>query len=88
MEKLKNLKLPKLKKMKKSKKKVRKKEKNKINKLELKDNHLIAIWGGSPGSGKTTLAVKTAKELAEKKKNVIILHDDVFVQLYQFYCQI
>ena len=63
--------------MKKSKKKVRKKEKNKINKLELKDNHLIAIWG-SPGSGKTTLAVKTAKELAEKKKNVIILHDDVF----------
>ena len=61
--------------MKKSKKKVRKKEKNKINKLELKDNHLIAIWG-SPGSGKTTLAVKTAKEL-QKKENVIILHDDV-----------
>ncbi len=38
---------------------------------------MIAIWG-SPGSGKTTLSVKIAKELAEKEKNVIIIHDDIF----------
>lgn len=42
-----------------------------------KDNQIIAIWG-SPGSGKTTLSIKIAKELASKKKNVIIIHDDVF----------
>ena len=33
---------------------------------------MLAVWG-SPGCGKTTVAVKLAKHLAEKKKDVILL---------------
>lgn len=33
---------------------------------------VLAVWG-SPGSGKTTTAVKLAKHLAEKKQNVVLL---------------
>ncbi len=54
------------------------KKKSQKNKNILRnDNKIIAIWG-SPGSGKTTLALKIAKELGSKKKNVMIIHDDVF----------
>jgi MinD-like ATPase involved in chromosome partitioning or flagellar assembly len=41
------------------------------------DNQVLAVWG-SPGSGKTTLSVKIAKELQTKKHSVaIVLCDDV-----------
>ena len=36
---------------------------------------VLAVWG-SPGSGKTTAAVKLAKYLADHKKNVSLLHAD------------
>lgn len=37
--------------------------------------NIIAVWG-SPGSGKTTFSIKLAKELASKKKNVIVVFAD------------
>lgn len=58
-------------------KKEEKKSKNKNIDVFEKDNQIIAIWG-SPGSGKSTLAVKLAKEFADQKKNVILLHDDIY----------
>lgn len=42
-----------------------------------KDIQMIALWG-TPGSGKTTLSVRLAKQLADEKKNVLLIHDDVF----------
>ncbi len=36
---------------------------------------IIAVWG-SPSSGKSTFSIKLAKELASKKKNVIIVFAD------------
>lgn len=54
----------------------RKKEEN-GNDILQKDNQIIAVWG-SPGSGKSILTVKIAKELAMKKKNVMIICDDIF----------
>lgn len=39
------------------------------------DRQITAIWG-SGYSGKTVLTVKIAKELAAKKKNVLIIHCD------------
>lgn len=37
---------------------------------------MLAVWG-SPGSGKTVTAVKIAKMLSAKKKNVILLLCDM-----------
>ena len=64
--------------------KLRKSQKNQKNKETLdiinetvaNNNQLIAVWG-SPNSGKTTLAVNIAKELAKNKKNVLIVHNDI-----------
>ena len=39
-------------------------------------NQVLAVWG-SPGSGKSTVAVKLAKYLAGKKRNVILLTCDM-----------
>jgi len=52
-------------------------ENKKSKKQQVKERQTIAIWG-SPGSGKTTLAIRIAKQLANKKKNVILVHDDIF----------
>ncbi|MCL2189159.1 MAG: ParA family protein [Defluviitaleaceae bacterium] len=41
------------------------------------NNNVIAIWG-SPSSGKTVTAMKLARELEAKKKNVIIIFADLF----------
>ncbi|WP_020072460.1 ParA family protein [Faecalispora sporosphaeroides] len=41
----------------------------------MQDNRLIAIWG-SVASGKTTLTIKIAKELAALKKNVLVIYCD------------
>ena len=37
---------------------------------------ILAVWG-SPNSGKTTISVKLAAELAKQKKNVVIVHCDM-----------
>ena len=39
-------------------------------------NQVLAVWG-SPGCGKTMTAVKLAKHLAAKKKNVVLLLCDM-----------
>jgi len=41
------------------------------------NNNILAIWG-SPSSGKTVTAMKLARELEAKKKNVIIIFADLF----------
>lgn len=37
---------------------------------------LITVWG-SPGSGKTTTAIKLAVALAHERQNVVLIHSDV-----------
>lgn len=39
------------------------------------NNQILAIWG-SPSSGKTVTAVKIASELAQRKKNVVVVMSD------------
>lgn len=46
---------------------------------------MLAVWG-SPGCGKTTTAVKLAKHLAEKKKNVILLLCDTTTPMLPCIC--
>ena len=46
-------------------------------------NKIIAVMG-SPGSGKTTASIKLAAELAEKKKNVILVFCDPFTPVIPF----
>jgi len=41
------------------------------------ENKIIAVWG-SPSSGKTVTAMKLARELETKKRNVIIIFSDLF----------
>lgn len=41
----------------------------------MKSNQILAIWG-NPNCGKTTISIKIARELALKKKNVIIVMCD------------
>ena len=48
-------------------------------------NQVLAIWG-SPGCGKTTTAVKLAKYLAGKKKNVILLLCDMTAPMLPCIC--
>lgn len=46
---------------------------------------VLAVWG-SPGSGKTTLAVKMAKYLADRKKNVVLLLCDMTAPMLPCIC--
>ena len=46
---------------------------------------LLAVWG-SPGSGKTTAAVKIAKYLTDKKKNVALLFCDMAAPMLPCVC--
>ena len=48
-------------------------------------SQVLAVWG-SPGSGKTTVAVKLAKYLAGKKKNVILLLCDMTAPMLPCIC--
>lgn len=43
---------------------------------------VLAVWG-SPGSGKTTAAVKLAKHLADRKKNVALVFADMTAPMMQ-----
>lgn len=45
--------------------------------------NMLAI-AGSPGSGKTSLAVKLAAEIAGKRKNVVLVCSDPFVPSIPF----
>ena len=46
---------------------------------------VLAVWG-SPGSGKTTAAVRIAKYLADKRKNVILLLCDMTAPMLPCIC--
>lgn len=46
---------------------------------------VLAVWG-SPGSGKTTTAVKLAKTLADKRKNVLLLLCDMTAPMLPCIC--
>ena len=46
---------------------------------------MLAVWG-SPGSGKTVTAVKIAKMLSAKKKNVILLLCDMTAPMLPCSC--
>lgn len=46
---------------------------------------ILAVWG-SPGSGKTTVAAKLAKHLADKKKNVVFLLCDMTAPMLPCIC--
>ncbi len=46
---------------------------------------VLAVWG-SPGSGKTVTAVKLAKHLADRKKNVVLLLCDMTAPMLPCIC--
>lgn len=46
---------------------------------------VLAVWG-SPGSGKTTVAVKLAKYLADRKRNVSLLLCDMTAPMLPCIC--
>lgn len=46
---------------------------------------VLAVWG-SPGAGKTTAAVKLAKYLADKKKNVVLVLCDMTAPMLSCIC--
>lgn len=46
---------------------------------------ILTVWG-SPGSGKTTVAVKLAKHLADKKKNVVLILCDMTAPMLPCIC--
>lgn len=60
-------------------------EKEESVKEEILHGGVLAVWG-SPGSGKTTTAVKLAKYLADKKKNVILLLCDMTAPMLPCIC--
>ena len=45
--------------------------------------NMLAVVG-SPGSGKTTISIKTAQEIAKQHKNVIVVFADPFVPVLPF----
>lgn len=54
-------------------------------KEEILHGGVLAVWG-SPGSGKTTTAVKLAKYLADRKKNVILVICDMTAPMLPCIC--
>ncbi|BAL01477.1 hypothetical protein OBV_42780 [Oscillibacter valericigenes Sjm18-20] len=49
------------------------------------DVQVLAVWG-SPGSGKTTISVRLAKYLADKKRNVVLLLCDMTAPMLPCIC--
>lgn len=50
-------------------------------------NNIISVWG-SPSSGKTTISIKLASELASKKKNIaIVFADNTYSTLSSVYAE-
>jgi Mrp family chromosome partitioning ATPase len=54
-------------------------------KEEILHGGVLAVWG-SPGSGKSTVAVKLAKYLADKKKNVVLVLCDMTAPMLPCIC--
>lgn len=54
-------------------------------KEEVLHGGVLAVWG-SPGSGKSTVAVKIAKHLADKKKNVVLVLCDMTAPMLPCIC--
>ncbi|MDD2294372.1 MAG: hypothetical protein PHV21_04020 [Synergistaceae bacterium] len=52
---------------------------------QVESGGILAVWG-SPGSGKTVTAVKLAKALADKKKNVALLMCDMTAPMLPCIC--
>ena len=53
--------------------------------VQAENGGMLAVWG-SPGSGKTVAAVKLAKALADKKKNVALLLCDMTAPMLPCIC--
>lgn len=49
----------------------------------MSENKVLAVMG-SPGSGKTTSAVKLALELAKHRKNVVMVFCDPFASVIPY----
>lgn len=49
------------------------------------ENQVLAVWG-SPGSGKSTVAVKLAKHLADQKRNVALVLCDMTAPMLPCIC--
>lgn len=60
-------------------------DKEKMVKEDILHGGVLAVWG-SPGSGKTTTAVKLAKYLANKKKNVVLVLCDMTAPMLPCIC--
>ena len=56
-----------------------------VYKPEEQDGGVLAVWG-SPGSGKTTTAVRLAKYLADKRRNVVLLLCDMTAPMLPCIC--
>jgi len=52
---------------------------------EQQDVQVLAVWG-SPGSGKTTVSVRLAKYLADRKRNVVLLLCDMTTPMLPCIC--
>lgn len=50
------------------------------------ENQMLAVWG-SPGSGKTTVAVKLAEHLARQKRDVALLLCDMNTPMLPCICR-
>ncbi|MHB8061462.1 MAG: nucleotide-binding protein [Ruminiclostridium sp.] len=59
--------------------------KEKTVKEDILHGGVLAVWG-SPGTGKTTVAVKLAKYLADKKKNVVLVLCDMTAPMLPCIC--
>ena len=46
---------------------------------------ILAVWG-SPGSGKTTTAIKLAKHLADQKRNTVLVLCDMTAPMLPCIC--
>lgn len=59
--------------------------KEKVCKEDVLHGGVLAVWG-SPGSGKSTVAAKLAKYLADKKKNVVLVLCDMTAPMIPCIC--
>lgn len=56
-----------------------------VLKKESENGGILAVWG-SPGAGKTTVAVKLAKHIADQKRNTVLLLCDMVTPMIPCIC--